>query len=147
MRWLLESGFKNLISGGRKHSWECSALPSSGGRGHSCECKRPLGCYTRPPNSTLSLPFPGMTNTLYTIGPLIKVSREGKNSPQNRPQFGLKRLNRQNIFGFERPRGRRDTLYCSPFFDSISHPIGQDPMILCINAQAASSGDLAQGFR
>ena len=73
--------------------------------------------------------------------------REGKNSPQNRPQFGLKRLNRQNIFGFERPRGRRDTLYCSPFFDSISHPIGQDPMILCINAQAASSGDLAQGFR
>jgi hypothetical protein len=31
-------------------------------------------------------------------------------------------------------------------FDSISHPIGQDPMILCINAQAASSGDLAQGF-
>ena len=84
---------------------------------------------------------------LYTIGPLIKVSREGKNSPQNRPQFGLKRLNRQNIFGFERPRGRRDTLYCSPFFDSISHPIGQDPMILCINAQAASSGDLAQGFR
>src|SRR6516162_586814 len=69
--------------------------------------------------------------------------REGKNSPQNRPQFGLKLLNRQNIFGFERPRGRRDTLYCSPFFDSISHPIGQDPMILCINAQAASSGDLA----
>src|SRR6516165_5958565 len=68
----------------------------------------------------------------------------GENSPQNRPQFGLKRLNRQNIFGFERPRGRRDTLYCSPFFDSISHPIGQDPMILCINAQAASSGDLAK---
>ena len=32
---------------------------------------------------------------------------------------------------------------CSPFFDSISHPIGQDPMIV---AQAASSGDLAQGF-
>src|SRR6516225_9832390 len=72
-----EGYFKNLISGGRKHSWECSALPSSGGRKHSCECKRPLGCYTRPPNSTLSLPFPGMTNTLYTIGPLIKVSREG----------------------------------------------------------------------
>src|SRR6516164_3950110 len=69
-----EGYFKNLISGGRKHSWECSALPSSGGRGHSCECKRPLGCYTRPPNSTLSLPFPGMTNTLYTIGPLIKVA-------------------------------------------------------------------------
>ena len=39
--------------------------------------KRPLGCYTRPPNSTLSLPFPGMTNTLYTIGPLIKVSERG----------------------------------------------------------------------
>jgi hypothetical protein len=51
-----EGYFKNLISGGRKHS---------------CECKRPLDCYTRPPNSTLSLPFPGMTNTLYTIGPLI----------------------------------------------------------------------------
>ena len=30
--------------------------------------------------------------------------------------------------------------------NTISHPIGQDPMILCINAQAASSGDLAQGF-
>ena len=28
---------------------------------------RAAGCYTRPPNSTLSLPFPGMTNTLYTI--------------------------------------------------------------------------------
>src|SRR6516165_8942807 len=87
MRWLLESGFKNLISGGRKHSWECSALPSSGGRGHSCECKRPLGCYTRPPNSTLSLPFPGMTNTLYTIGPLIKVSERGK-TPDPRVRDG-----------------------------------------------------------
>src|SRR6516165_8131345 len=30
--------FKNLISGGRKHSWDSSALPSSGGRAHSCEC-------------------------------------------------------------------------------------------------------------
>jgi hypothetical protein len=46
----------------------------------------------------------------------------------------------------------RDTLnILFPFFDlrenqTISHPIGQDPMILCINAQAASSGDLAQGF-
>src|SRR6516162_10283656 len=37
-----------------------------------------VGYYTRPPNSTLSLPFPGMTNTLYTIGPLIKVSERGK---------------------------------------------------------------------
>src|SRR6516225_4456643 len=62
-----EGYFKNLISGGRKHSSECSALPSSGGRGHSCECSAPLGCYTRPPNSTLSLPFPGMTDTLYSI--------------------------------------------------------------------------------
>src|SRR6516164_1950021 len=82
-----EGYFKNLISGGRKHSWECSALPSSGGRGHSCECKRPLGCYTRPPNSTLSLPFPGMTNTLYTIGPLIKVSERGKTPPKIDPSL------------------------------------------------------------
>src|SRR6516165_6654138 len=37
-----------------------------------------VGYYTRPPNSTLSLPFPGMTNTLYTIAPLIKVSERGK---------------------------------------------------------------------
>ena len=48
---------------------------------------RPLGCYTRPPNSTLSLPFPGMTNTLYTIGPLIKVSERGKTPPKIDPSL------------------------------------------------------------
>jgi hypothetical protein len=41
---------------------------------NSCECSAPVGCYTRPPNSTPSLPFPGMTNTstLYTI-PLVAI--------------------------------------------------------------------------
>src|SRR6516162_8528840 len=32
-----------------------------------------VGYYTRPPNSTQYPLFPGMTNTLYTIPPLIKV--------------------------------------------------------------------------
>jgi hypothetical protein len=57
---------------------KCSALPSSGGREHSCECSAPLCCYARPPNSTLSLPFPGMTNTLYTIPTLTRVPERGK---------------------------------------------------------------------
>src|SRR6516162_6960834 len=63
-----EEGAIEAAANARKHSWECSALPSSGGRGHSCECSAPLGCYTRPPNSTLSPPFPGMTNIRRPIG-------------------------------------------------------------------------------
>src|SRR6516162_1784894 len=65
--------------------------------------------------------FPGMTNTLYTIPPLIKVPERGKRvgfAKESTHQIGIpgriaseSALNRQNIFGFERPRGRRDTLY------------------------------------
>ena len=73
------------------------------------------------------LPFPGMTNTLYTIGPLIKVSREGKNS-------ALRDL-----------EGEGTHYTVLPFSTPSAIPLA-DPMILCINAQAASSGDLAQGF-
>ena len=65
------------------------------GRGHSCECSAPLCCYTWPPNSALSLPFPGMTNTLYTIPTLTRVPERGKIPPKIDPGLGLKRLNRQ----------------------------------------------------
>ena len=76
------------------------SLQAAAGARQSCMCRcaeaaRPrevqtgsvVGYYTRPPNSTLSLPFPGMTNTLYTIAPLIKVSERGKTPPKIDPSL------------------------------------------------------------
>jgi hypothetical protein len=67
-----------------------------------------------------------MTNTLYTIPTLTRVPERGKILPKI--EIKLYRIHRYCGFDIE----------SSPFFDlrenqTISHPIGQDPMVLCIN--------------
>ena len=70
---------------GYPHNYPISSRPqasrqAAAGARQSCMCRcaeaaRPrevqtgsvVGYYTRPPNSTLSLPFPGMTNTLSSL--------------------------------------------------------------------------------